>query len=225
MPPSPERIEGPQPNSEQDPAKGAQSRLPRGLQLNARVTSHTWEVGLSAAMQDFTPGEVILLIDDPITAGTHVSVEVNACAFSGEILYCEQNGARWEAHVSFDDVDETGLRRTPRFPVSIPARVFSAASEVPIDGRVVDVSGEGLGLEVAEPLPKQTNIAVQTEENTALGVVRHCRELNSGIYRIGIQLLHILKKDPDLVAEESGWMKKLGARFGLKKPDRPKGWS
>ncbi len=226
MPPSPDRTEDQQPTVEQ--TQGASETPPtRGLQLEARVTSTTWEIGLAGVVQDFTPGEVILILDDKIASGTHVTIQMNTCAFDGVILFCEPSGARWETHVSFDDVDSTGLRRTPRFPVSIPARVFSNASEGPLEGRIVDVSGEGLGMELAAPIPKQTNIAVQSEENTALGVVRHCRELSSGLFRLGIQLLHIVRKDLDLekASAESGWMNKLGVRFGRKKADRPKGWS
>jgi hypothetical protein len=195
--------------------------------MQARVTAPTWEIGLAALVHDFTPGEVILILDDNIAAGTRVTIQINMSSFVGDILYCSPSGSRWEAHVSFDDVDSTGLRRTPRFPVNLPARVFSNVSEVPLEGRIVDVSGEGLGIELAVQLPKQNNIAVQSEENTALGVVRHCRELSSGLFRAGVQLHHIVRKDLDLekASAESGWMNKLGARFGRKKADRPKGWS
>ncbi len=195
--------------------------------MEARVTSHTWEIGLSAVVHDFTPGEVILIVDDKLAAGTHVIIQLNTSSFEGVILFCEPSGSRYEAHVSFDDLDATGLRRTPRFPVSIPARVFSASIDVPLEGKIVDISGEGLGMELPEPLPMLANIAVQSEENTALGVVRHCRELSSGVYRIGVQLHHIVRKDLDLekALAESGWMGKLGARFGRKKAERPKGWS
>ncbi len=223
---SPDKTSDRQPTEEQTQTS-SETPQTRGLQLEARVTSTTWEIGLAAVVQDFTPGEVILILDDKIASGTHVTIQMNTCAFDGVILFCEPSGARWETHVSFDDVDSTGLRRTPRFPVSIPARVFSSATEGPLEGRIFDVSGEGLGMELPAAIPKQTNIAVQTEENTALGVVRHCRELSSGLFRLGIQLLHIVRKDADLekASAESGWMNKLGVRFGRKKADRPKGWS
>lgn len=218
MSPSPEKIERRQP---------VEDSQKRGLQMEARVTAPTWEIGLSAVVQDFTPGEVILLLDDQIAAGTRVTVQLNTSSFAGDILFCSPSGSHFEAHVSFDDVDQTGLRRTPRFPVNIPARIFSSAIEGPLEGRIVDISGEGLGMELPAPLPKECNIAVQSEENTALGVVRHCRELPSGLFRTGVQLHHIVKKDPDLekASAESGWMNKLGARLGRKKPERPKGWS
>jgi PilZ domain-containing protein len=214
MSPSPEKI-------------GGQPASARGLRLEARITAPTWEIGLSAVVQDFTPGEVILLLDDQIAAGTRVTVQINNSSFVGDILFCSPSGGGYEAHVSFDDVDATGLRRTPRFPVSIPARIFSSASDAPLEGTIVDVSGEGLGIELTSPLPMQANIAVQSEENTALGVVRHCRELSSGLFRAGVQLHHIIRKDLDLqkASAESGWMNKLGVRLGRKKAERPKGWS
>jgi hypothetical protein len=226
MSPSPEKTEGQQPATEQS-SPSTPDRAARGLQMEARVTAATWEIGLAAVLQDFTPGEVILILDDKIASGTHVTIQMNTCSFDGVILYCQPSDSRWEAHVSFDDVDATGLRRTPRFPVSIPARVFSNASNVPLEGTIIDVSGEGLGIELAVAVPLQSSIAVQSEENTALGVVRHCRELSSGLFRVGVLLHHIVRKDADLekASAESGWMNKLGARFGRKKPDRPKGWS
>lgn len=232
MSPSPEKIEasekteGPQPATE-NPQPTTQEAPTRGLRMEARVTSTTWEIGLSAVVQDFTPGEVILLTDDQIAEGTHVTIQLNTCSFDGVILFCSPSGSHFETHVSFDDVDATGLRRTPRFPVSIPARIFSSAIEAPMEGKIVDISGEGLGMELPGPLPKQSNIVVQSEENTALGVVRHCRELSAGLFRAGIHLHHIVRKDPDLekASAESGWMNKLGVRFGRKKAERPKGWS
>jgi hypothetical protein len=224
MPPSPEEIEGQKPPTEQALEN---TQVGRGLRLEARVTAPTWEIGLSAVVQDFTPGEVILLLDDKIAEGTYVKIQMNTSSFVGHILFCAPSGSGFEAHVSFDDVDATGLRRTPRFPVSIPARVFSGANDAPLEGKIVDVSGEGLGIELTTPIPKQTNIAVQSEENTALGVVRHCREISAGRFRAGVQLHHIVGKDPELekASADAGWMNKLGVRFGRKKAERPKGWS
>jgi hypothetical protein len=218
MPPSPEEIANRQPAATHRPASAEKSPT-RGLQLEARVTAPTWEVGLAAEVQDFAPGEVILLLDDSVAGGTRVTIQINTCSFNGEILFCKPRGGRYEAHVSFDDVDATGLRRTPRFPVSMAARIFTSVSPVPLHARIIDVSGEGLGIELATALPMGANIAVQSDENIALGEVRHCRELAPGLFRAGVQLHHIVKKDPELekAAAESGWMSKLGARLGRKK--------
>jgi len=183
--------------------------------MAARVTAPTWEIGIPAVVQDFAPGEVLLLLDDQIASGTHVTIQLNTYSFMGEILFCAPRGGRYEAHVSFDDLDVTGHRRTPRFPVSIPARVFSSTSDVPLEGTIVDVSGEGLGIELTEALPMESNIAVQSGENIALGEVRYCRKVSSGLFRSGVRLHHIVKKDPELekAYAESGWRNKLGARL------------
>jgi hypothetical protein len=188
-----------------------------GVGLEVRVKSPTWEVGVGAILQDFTPGEVILLLDDPITAKTHVAVQVDTCSFHGDILYCKPSGSRWEAHVSFDDVDASGLRRSPRFPVRIPARLFASGSSGPTDAMILDISGDGLGVEIGRAVPAQANVAVQSEDAVALGHVRHCREVGPRVFRAGILLQHIMKRDGELVraAAESGWMSRLG--LGRKK--------
>lgn len=194
----------------------AKSGVP-GIGLEVRVKSPTWEVGVGAVLQDFTPGEVILLLDDPIQARTQVAVQVNTCSFHGEILYCKPRGSRWEAHVSFDDVDSFGLRRSPRFPVRIPARLFASGSSGSTEAMILDISGEGLGLEMGRAVPAETNVAVQSEEAVALGQVRYCREVRPGVFRAGILMQHIMKRDGELVrvAAESGWRSRLG--LGRKK--------
>jgi len=188
-----------------------------GLRVEALVKSPTWEVGLPAVIHDFAPGEVILLLADPVTQRTPVDVRVNDCSFSGEILYCRRNGSLWEVHISFDDADASGLRRSPRFPVQIAARVFASTNELPIEGVIVDISGDGLGMELAQGVPVQARVAVQSDQSTALGEVRHCRELKSGRFRAGVQLHHIMRRNQELEkgSAEAGWMGKLARRLGM----------
>lgn len=206
MPPSPEKAEI------QTPAKDSEA----GLGLEVWVKSPDWEVGLEAVLQDFTPGEVILLLDGDIPAKTQVAVQAATCAFHGEVLYCKRRGSRWEAHVSFDDAEPSGMRRSPRFPVRIPARLFASGSS-PVDATIVDISGEGLGVEMAGAVPVSANVVVQSEESIALGEVRYCRQNAAGVFRAGILMQHIMKRDGQLVraAAESGWISKLG--LGRKK--------
>ena len=207
MPPSPDETEL------QQQAKSDES----GVGLEVWVKSPTWEVGVGAVLQDFTPGEVILLLDDPIEEKTQVAVQVNTCSFHGDILFCKPSGRRWEAHVSFDDVDSSGLRRSPRFPVRIPARLFAKGTGGPLEAMILDISGEGLGVEIGRAVPTPANVAVQSLEAVALGHVRHCRESGPGVFRAGIQLQHIMRRDGELVraAAEAGWMSRLG--LGRKK--------
>ena len=190
-----------------------------GLGIEARVKALTWEVGVAAVIQDFAQGEVILLLNDSIAAGTHVSVQVDTFSFAGEVMFCKLRDARWETHVSFDDVDAMGMRRAPRLPVRIRARLFTGTSDGPITATIVDVSGAGMGIELGQPMQVESNIVVQSEEAIGLGVVKHCRQVTPGVFRAGVQLHHIVEKDPDLVkaAEEAGWKSWLGVRLGRRK--------
>lgn len=203
MPPSPEKAE-----IQQRGASGGS-----GVGLEVWVKSPTWEVAVGAVLQDFTPGEVILLLEDPIESRTHVAVRASTCSFHGDILYCKPSGSRWEAHVSFDDVDSSGLRRSPRFPVRIPARLYASGNGSPMEAMILDISGEGLGLEIGSAVQPQASAAVQSEDAVALGHVRHCREIAPGVFRAGILMQHIMKRDGALVraGAEAGWM----SRFGL----------
>jgi hypothetical protein len=190
-----------------------------GLRLEAWVTSPTWEVEFGGVLQDFTPGEVTLMLKERIALGMHATIRVGDLCFNGEILSCNPKGKLWETHVSFDDVDETGLRRTPRFPVRIPARAHIRGNEKPIEGVIHDISGEGLGIDLEKAVPLNGIIAVQSDEGIALGEVRHCRELSNGAFRVGVRFHHVMKKHPDHVKglPQAGWMSKLGVRLGRKK--------
>ena len=109
------------------------------------------------------------------------------------------------------------------FGAYLPSRVVSNAelgSSLGCEaGWILDVSGEGLGMDLPEPVPVHSNIAVQSAESMALGEVRHCRELSSGRFRVGVSFHHIMGKDPEdkRVLSQSGWMSKLGVRLGRKK--------
>jgi PilZ domain len=206
MPPSPEKAQV------QPRPRGGEP----GVGLEVWVKSPTWEVGVAAVLHDFTPGEVILLMEDPVEAKTHVAVRANTCSFYGDVLYCKPSGTRWEAHVSFDDVDASGLRRSPRFPVHIPARLFASGS-VPVEAMILDISGEGLGVEMGQGVAAQATVAVQSEDAVALGHVRHCREIKPGVFRAGILIQHIMKRDAPMAqaGADAGWMSRLG--LGRKK--------
>jgi len=193
------------------------SRPARGLNLAAHVMAPSWGLGIAGLVADFTPGEATLILEDLVAEGTPVTVQFNAFNFDGEILFCRPRGSRYEVHVSINDVDGMGRRRTPRFPVSIPARVFACGLEAALQTKIVDLSEEGLGLEVPSELAIDEIIAVESETNTAFGVVRHCRETSPGLFRVGIQLHHVMRREPvpEKSRKESGLMSKVGACLAL----------
>lgn len=166
-----------------------------GLNLVAFVTNAAWGAGMSAIVEDFTPGEATLILEGVVSQGTSVKVRIRDFAFEGEILYCEKRGDQYEAHVSIDDLDEMGLRRTPRFPLSFPALVSAAGFVGPLPATIVDVSGDGFGMEMSAALLYDTPIAVESDSNIALGIVRYCQEIPVGKFRVGVQLHHIVKRE------------------------------
>jgi hypothetical protein len=192
---------------------------PRGLNLPASVTNPTWGIGISGVIEDFTPGEAKLALETQISQGTAVTVQIRAFRFDGDILYCEPRGDRYEVHVSINDLDETGLRRTPRFPVNIPGVVFSPCVAVPTKATIVDLSGDGMGIELGIPLLTLSNVAIESESNVAFGIVRFSRELSPGLFRIGVQLHHIVQKQPSesVVRTNPSLMERMTGKFSFGK--------
>jgi len=187
----------------------------QGFRLPASITNSSWGVGMAGVLVDFTPGEVKLVLEGLVSMGTLVEVHVGGCLFSGEVLFCERREEGFETHVSINDFDESGLRRTPRFPVSLPATVFASDLDSPAPATIVDISGDGLGIEVPAHLTVNTTIAVESESNVALGIVRYSREISPLRFRIGVQLHHIVNKEPAPAVHKTriGLIGKVSSRF------------
>jgi len=162
---------------------------------------------MQAVVEEFTPGEAKLVLEDSISPGTAVRVTIDDSAFVGQILYCEKQGQLYDAHVSIDDGDEAGLRRTPRFPVSLPAVVFAPIYADPVPGKILDISGNGIGMELPAAVPVQTPVAVKSDYNISLGIVRFCAAISPARYRTGVELHHIFKRIHPKT--KSGLMRKI----------------
>jgi hypothetical protein len=184
-----------------------------GLNLEARLTGWSWGCTVRAVIDEFTPGEAILRTEDRIPEGTAVRVNVEDFGFDGDILYCRPRGDHYTTHISIDDVDEKGFRTAPRFPVNLWARIFASVLEVPVEGIIVDLSGDGIGLELPRELPPESTIAIESELNIALGVVRYQREISPGRFRTGVRLWHVLGKNTGNNSREPGFINKLTKRL------------
>jgi hypothetical protein len=147
------------------------------FKLPVSVTNASWGIGMSGVFVDFTPGEVKLVLEGIVSIGTLIDVHISECEFPGEVLYCQRREEGFETHVSINDSDESGLRRTPRFPVRISATVSSGnwASPTPLSSSTF--RARAWGLKPSVQLPTTGTVAVESESNLALGVIRHCREV------------------------------------------------
>ena len=164
------------------------------LHLRASVTNPSLGLDKSCVLKDFTPSQAILVLDANIPPGTPVYVVINEFAFDGEVLYCEPHHNSFEAHVYVNDAAEASTRKTLRFPVRISGSVFESSGPTPIPATIVDISGDGLGIELPVHLPEESLLAVESEANMAFGIVRYSRELPDGRVRLGIRLYRIIPK-------------------------------
>jgi hypothetical protein len=176
------------------PGLTSRPRGERSFHLNASLRAHAWGTSISGVVEEFIPGEIVVRTGSQIPQDTVLQVEINACVVEGNVLLCSSRDDGYEIHIAINDVEAIGFRRTPRFLVELQARVFTSALDRPMEVMIVDISGDGLGLEGPVTLPVETAVAVESQSNIALGLVRYCQQQSEGVARIGIKVYHIIPK-------------------------------
>lgn len=165
------------------------------LHLPVRVSlAEKKNVGAQGFIESFVPGEACLFLDCLLPDHTHVAVEFKGAQFEGEILSSVPLEGGYKTNILVYDHPETGNRRSPRFPVILPARIYIGSSDKPIDATIVDVSSEGLGIELHEYLVPDSTIAIESPSCTTIAVVRHCRRTEANRFRAGLSMLHVMRK-------------------------------
>ncbi len=153
-------------------------------------------------LEGFTPGEVTVSLPEMVTEQRAVSVRVNSFLFSGETLYCGAKEGGYEAHITIDDAKQNGLRRAPRFPVRFPAQMFPPHG-APLEITIVDISADGLGIEMPVGVEAGQPIAIANESVFVFAIVRHCRLINDGVFRAGVEMQHLFEKAAETPGVES----------------------
>lgn len=170
-----------------------ESRGQRGL--NIVVSLRSSSLRLTGVLHDLIPGELLITVDHPLPEGSAVTIELQSAQLQGEVVYCCAKNDRYEANILISDSDTAGLRHAPRFTVDLPARIFPADEAESVDGRLVDISAMGIGIEVPLPLRAGEVLAVETDANVTFGVVRYCRPLPEGAFRVGAETYHVMPKE------------------------------
>ena len=80
------------------------------------------------------------------------------------------------------------IRREPRVPVEISARVTSSDLPISIPAKLVDISRSGLGLRMSRCVPVGSGAVVELPGGIAFGEVRHCTLQAKETWRIGLSL-------------------------------------
>jgi hypothetical protein len=177
-----------------EPQEGSEeNRGQRGL--NIVVSLQSSSLKLTGVLHDLIPGELLITVDHPLSEGLAVTIELQSAHLQGEVVYCAAKNDRYEANIQISDCDNTGLRHAPRFTVDLPARIFPADETESVDGRLVDISAMGIGLEVPILLQSGEVVAVETDANVTFGVVRYCRPLPGGAFRVGAETYHVMPKE------------------------------
>ena len=173
------------------------------LRLEVQVVDFLSGYTIPGVLESFTPGEVTVMLTEPLSEQRTVSVRFNSFVFEGETLYCGARPGGYEAHISISDAGQNGMRRSPRFPVNFPSQLFSAqASAVSIT--IVDISRDGLGVDVPVALDPGQPIAISTGSVFVFAIVRHCRPVPHGLFRAGVEMHHLFEIPAQAAAVPAG---------------------
>ena len=169
-----------------------------GLNLLTSVKNETLGLEEHGLLKDFTPSQAIIVLDSHISPGTPVHVVIKTFAFDGEVLSCERMDNQFEAHVYVNESIEPSSRKTQRFPVRISASVFASGIAEPIPATIVDISGDGVGIDLPVHFPEESIIVLESEAALAFGIVRYARQLPQSCFRIGLKVYRIIPKSSGL---------------------------
>src|SRR5579883_344115 len=124
--------------------------------------------------------------------------------------YCSANAREsYDTHVVILDVDETGIRRDPRYIVHIPGKLHPPDGGNAVEANILDISRDGLGFESVLQLNVGETVVIESQSNLAFGIVRHCRQVrgNTAItYHAGLQVYDVLSKTENQREGNHGWL-------------------
>jgi hypothetical protein len=183
--------------------------------LNVHVVDFLSGYTVEGVLRSFTPGEVAVFVDEIVPEHRSVTVQFDSFVFDGETLFCRPKDHGYEAHITIDDVEKSGLRKEPRFPIKLAGQMFPPSSE-PVAITVVDFSSDGLGIELPMAVEVDQPIAILAGPVFVFATVRHCRKMEGGGYRAGLAMQHVLGRPRETPAEEEESPSLLGRVFGGK---------
>jgi len=165
----------------------------RGVHLPVRITiPERPNFGTDGFLEDVVAGELSLTTAELVMPPAVIRVEFNGCALSGEVICSRPVFGGYRTNVLVYEVDESGQRMSPRFPVILPSLVYSAAEGKPVAANIIDISADGLGLELDIPLLEGETIAIESSACTTLATVRYSRRVAGNRYRAGVSMNHVM---------------------------------
>lgn len=163
------------------------------LRIEVRIVDVLSNYSIPGVLISFTPGEVAVFLDEPLSEQRTVAVHLHNFAFEGQTLYCAPYENRYEVHVSIDDLEGRGIRRSPRFPVSLPADLMRPNGD-PVAITIRDISRDGMGIELPLAIEAGQPVAIASGPAFLFAVVRHCQAISPGVFRAGVEMHHLFER-------------------------------
>jgi hypothetical protein len=188
----------------------------RALKIPVRVIDILSNYTVLGLLVGFTPGEVAVLVDEPLSEARTVEIRLNSFSFEGQVLYCGRSEPHFETHISIDDIEGAGLRKAPRFPVALSAELLSPDG-VPVPIVIRDISRDGMGLESPVAVEVGQPIAIASGPAFVFAIVRHCQPISGGRFRTGVEMHHLFERpEPPVDAAPRGLLGRLNSKWFTK---------
>lgn len=133
--------------------------------------------------QELAPGRRLVTIDQ----GLRVEIEV--------VYRQERADGTFDIGCKAVATGKGSIRREWRIPVDLPAAITASGSEISYQGRVLNLSTVGLGLQLPIEVTSGSEIVVQMDGGVGFGQVRHCRRVNQDTYMVGVYLDNFVESD------------------------------
>jgi hypothetical protein len=181
--------------------QAANQNAPSSLGCHIGVLIKTSSCELVGVIQDIRTRALSIAIRRPLPEGSSVSVEFGAACRDGEIVSCRRDGDRYEICVvipnrNASDQQVAERRVADRFPVTQEVLVSADSLAAPLEAVVIDLSTRGMGLKISAPLKVKEIITIDSAQSEAFGIVRHCRLIAEGHFHVGVEIFHVMPKEP-----------------------------
>lgn len=168
----------------------AKNSLGRGIAVLI-TTSRSRVAGI---IHDIQPHGLSILVKQPLATGS-ISVEFGAVARYAEIVSCRPKAGKYELSVVLANINKRDLRGTERYPLTQEVQIHAISLDSPLAATVVDLSMQGVGLELVAPLDPGEIITMEGDSSLGFGIVRHCTPLVDGRFQVGVEIFHVMPKD------------------------------
>ena len=176
--------------------QAADQKAPASLGCHIGVLIKTAHLDLAGVIQEIRTHALSIAVRQFLPEGSSVSIEFGAERRDGEIVSCRGSGDRYEVCVVVPNRNESDRRVAERFPVSQEVSVSADSLTSQAEAVVVDLSTRGMGVKISAPLTTKEIVTIDSASSEAFGIVRHCSPLPDGNYHAGVEIFHVMPKEP-----------------------------